>query len=384
MTDSPWAPYWAASMNEDSWDPSAPLSQPYNTIGWSDINFIPPPVEYVLRSAGILGATSQDYFTRAELSQLLSPFPDLDPLLFLRGLSLGAYATASIVTTGEITRKAAEELVRREAASSAKDFQDGRLPDEWDFAIGSVIGFRKMVLVNDVLKGAFGKPFPAHEEVDERSKARCLSFIPPAGQEMVYRNSHDVPDAKCSCGWWSYWSVDDARRHPIVTTASGEVIVAVEGTGRTIIGQRGWRSEYLRLIAVSGGQITEDYFARKYPGLPVYNSCEELIRNTTVDPNYGKIAQRYPELDSHDTQSLQIYTRFLMRVLRDIQERVAEEAERVTARRRAIYYSSPMFSGSGYVFPDVFSDWEYHRLVQAESGIAQDMRVVMTLIAERG
>jgi hypothetical protein len=74
---------------------------------------------------------------------------------------------------------------------------------------------------------------------------------------LVDAGHGEVPDSKCGCGFWAYWHglvADwDACRPYVVSASRHRINVmvpvggVVEGSGRTIIGERGFRAEKVRI-----------------------------------------------------------------------------------------------------------------------------------------
>lgn len=66
----------------------------------------------------------------------------------------------------------------------------------------------------------------------------------------IPRTDHDVPDDDCGCGFWAYW---DLQEHDIggSTGAFTENICGIiQGTGRVLVGERGFRSQYAKIVAL--------------------------------------------------------------------------------------------------------------------------------------
>lgn len=115
---------------------------------------------------------------------------------------------------------------------------DSREPD---FAAGTVTGARwwNLVLPGDyggypdpVLSGVRGAWEPGV------NTARCGHLIP---------GGHEVPREECGCGFWAYWEV---QQHPNPHGFGIPVLGVIEGWGRTLIGDRGFRCASARITAL--------------------------------------------------------------------------------------------------------------------------------------
>jgi hypothetical protein len=106
-----------------------------------------------------------------------------------------------------------------------------------DWTVESLIGaneFRWQPGVNE----AVCSTDPSHEPPVERfTRPRLLpgDYVPAQDQ--------------CGCGFWAYW---EPQEHPITGNENAylPVLGIVRGTGRTLIGPRGFRSQQARIIAL--------------------------------------------------------------------------------------------------------------------------------------
>lgn len=85
-----------------------------------------------------------------------------------------------------------------------------------------------------------------HEGVNE---ARCLSTDVAMGGVVARsrHRGHPAPAEGCSCGFWAYWHLAAAPYFG----ASPEFAGVIEGWGRCLIGSRGFRCQYARVVAVA-------------------------------------------------------------------------------------------------------------------------------------
>ncbi len=95
---------------------------------------------------------------------------------------------------------------------------------------------------------------------------------------------HLVPDEDCGCGFWGYWT--DTK--PGWATVTG----VIEGYGRTLLGNRGFRSEKARIRAVHVIDTWYEYdrtaaskITSKY-GVPAYSSIDEMLEKHPLTKDY--------------------------------------------------------------------------------------------------
>lgn len=149
-------------------------------------------------------------------------------------------------------------------------------PQDWDFAMGSVTGYRwwywhvppKLAGYRDedwtegpdsysYLIGAYkGEWEPG------RIEAKCK-----ASGYTYSHEEHIVPANRCGCGWWAYWGQGLKSEEVLYSQAKQPKIVreyylnntpmvkvpvlgVIEGSGRTIIGEKGFRSQYAKIKAL--------------------------------------------------------------------------------------------------------------------------------------
>jgi hypothetical protein len=119
---------------------------------------------------------------------------------------------------------------------------DGAEPD---LAIGSVTGVRWWNLAGTALQGVHG-PWVMGENT-----ARC-------GRRMSHgQDPHPVPEEDCGCGFWAYWTADAAGNpHSFEVPVLG----VIEGYGKTLIGERGFRCAKARIAALHIPGVFGDNF----------------------------------------------------------------------------------------------------------------------------
>lgn len=134
---------------------------------------------------------------------------------------------------------------------------DGFSGSEFGFAAGSVFGIRRWWLgVDGVLNGVYA-PWKAGVNEAACMKFREVSF--PAryfGATVRWAvcdgEEHLAPDEDCNCGFWAYWNPDGGGQ-PQFSSNPFAVHVAgvVEGFGRMLQGEKGFRCSRARIAGVS-------------------------------------------------------------------------------------------------------------------------------------
>lgn len=164
---------------------------------------------------------------------------------------------------------------------------DGREPD---LAIGSVTGVRWWNL--RMPDGPDGLPelslagmYASLADLWEpgENTARCARWARwcSEGQE------HQVPDEECGCGFWAYWDAPDA---PNPHGFSVPILGVIEGWGRTLIGDRGFRCARARIAAL---HFASDAAALvKYEHRPDYGPDYARFRTDDAVKTWRKLCGR--------------------------------------------------------------------------------------------
>lgn len=149
-------------------------------------------------------------------------------------------------------------------------------PQDWDFAMGSVTGYRWWYWhVPPKLAGYRDEEWPngpdsysyligayKGEWEPGRIEAKCK-----ASGYTYSHEEHTVPANKCGCGFWAYWDQGLKAEEVLYGLVKQPNIVreyylnkapmvkvpvlgVVEGSGRTIIGTKGFRSQYAKIKAL--------------------------------------------------------------------------------------------------------------------------------------
>jgi len=189
---------------------------------------------------------------------------------------------------------------------SAGDFSGST--HDFDLAVGSVLGLRwwalRRINSNVLLVNAPSCPLGSERLCGVQSfwqpgvnEAQCMPWNVSGVAIVDPVPGHDVPFENCGCGFWAYWNTSSAPRPPdIISRCRRQVIGVVEGFGRTLLGDRGFRCQRARIVALAatgelGGHWLRDYpgqrqnLAKSY-GVPIYLSLTELLERHPTTPDY--------------------------------------------------------------------------------------------------
>jgi hypothetical protein len=260
-------------------------------------------------------------------------------------------------------------------------------------AIGMIKGFRKWSILlpkmdgvePEVLKGSYGKNFLDHEAgADGRRKATCH-------QSGSKHPPEEVPaDNGCGCGWWAYWAPEEAQKHGGNGGAGAiDVTIGVEGTGRVVIGQKGFRSQYVKVTGIcpdesldADGMNRLVKFSRMHLlDAPVYATVDDLRDGAGTDPVYGTLAARYPEIARHGSRELAVYVWLLLHIQRSEQLYLGQLTERMkyTEAMRTDVYGNPMPTS-----PQEELNEEHNYVRISHDLLGTERRTVERILAERG
>jgi len=191
-----------------------------------------------------------------------------------------------------------------------------REPEDWDMAVGTVRGYRWWTMLVPVtsdaqhiaaldsgeyfsgeylswsplagrctIQGMHGGQWARMFSENGRYRARCsadrfLYFTSSASPVPTAPHVSETIEAGCGCGFWAYWKelpmewdacVPYARRDSVdgyhLTIPLAGVI---EGSGKTVIGERGFRCEYARVtdltLSLDGDCVYYDNIYANYGG----------------------------------------------------------------------------------------------------------------------
>jgi hypothetical protein len=81
----------------------------------------------------------------------------------------------------------------------------------------------------------YGDPW----SVDEINYARCTTC-----------KGDDVPGEHCSCGFWGFWTLEEARNYCFFGRQSNAVVLKVNLGGNVVEGTEGFRAQALTILEV--------------------------------------------------------------------------------------------------------------------------------------
>lgn len=156
-------------------------------------------------------------------------------------------------------------------------FSEKGEPDEWDMAIGEVYGYRWWQIslpahvagflgVDDVpieSPGLVGQN--GHLWQPGKHEAKCTRSGGQSWEELIVGQiTHMPPEARvaCGCGFWAYFdpqldvsshfgNLNKDQPYQIGWTVQLAVFGVVKGTGRVIIGEKGFRSQYAEIVGLA-------------------------------------------------------------------------------------------------------------------------------------
>ena len=145
---------------------------------------------------------------------------------------------------------------------------------DWDLTLGSVRGYRwwnwsiPAYLAGHTLASPcydFGPLIGANNYTwaDGKVEAKCDRYAPTWDDLLQgHRAEHEVPEYRitCGCGFWGYWppgvhcsvigGVSTLRGHSSATYLRIPVFGSIRASGRVIIGELGFRSQYAQIEAL--------------------------------------------------------------------------------------------------------------------------------------
>ena len=204
-------------------------------------------------------------------------------------------------TTGRLTAKQKAGPLSKITTTGMQGYSEAGQPEGWDMAVGTVRGYRWWKLAVPESWCGVLRPSgePGHYDVngkpvlpvitpeefaemgqlprltgaygcswaDGRNEATCRKRTGLYTDR--YSAPHEPPEYResCGCGFWAYWDAtlkaetvlpgwSDPRSDRKINIA---VFGAVEGSGRVIIGEKGFRSQYAKITALAIGAVSMPY-----------------------------------------------------------------------------------------------------------------------------
>lgn len=130
-------------------------------------------------------------------------------------------------------------------------------------------------------------------KVDPLTGAIVLATAPEAAP--LPPRPHDTPSETCKCGFYAYSDIEHTEIQLGRPRETQLVIGTIRGSGRTLIGTKGFRCEKAEVIALvdptRGGVKTADWrlrqrelLARVYPDVPLLPSQQALLDFAPIEP----------------------------------------------------------------------------------------------------
>jgi hypothetical protein len=235
-----------------------------------------------------------------QAAEIMLQLSSLPPDLQVRAIAMIYNEDAEALVGSASTQTANRDEYRSTGASG---FTEDGVPDDYDVAAGSVLGYRTWQLQKGVLLGAYGGDWPAPATSGHRYIAKCK------------KPQHDVPDERsCGCGFWAYWLPPDESS----VTYNHTVIGAIEGSGKIILGENGFRSRYavIRGLALTDLAYTKttDYYHDvklikdlKRFRVPVYANSDEMALELGTDQLYSPLTRDLRVFTSVPSRDLKSY-----------------------------------------------------------------------------
>lgn len=214
--------------------------------------------------------------------------------------------TGGLVNSSDLTRYLTQALTTTSFTNSsnpAPEPPDKKGPESFhglpfEFAVGEVYGLRMwhMDKYGRLRARNWDGAPPWRPGVNV---ARCVKRNAPMTHSswsfpvdytwtVVDNPGHEVPSDSCSCGFYAY--TDDLHAEVKSHARNGEepVLGIIKGTGRTLIGTQGFRSEKAEIVAfrdpTRGGAKTDAWRTRQlvhlrcvYPEVPVLDNRAALL-----------------------------------------------------------------------------------------------------------
>jgi len=178
------------------------------------------------------------------------------------------------------------------------------LADDLDFAAGSVFGCRWWYYtdVNHALHGFYLPWVPGvntavclSAEIEAKQMAAVNQTLPTwkLPKWMVEQREgpdHEAPAEKCGCGFYAFWHDDDERCAVSQSTFAIHVFGVVEGYGRVMLGDKGFRCGQARVVAA---WIDDTEWLSDTPVMLSLGDTTVELRSPDVAALAAKIGARY-------------------------------------------------------------------------------------------
>lgn len=174
----------------------------------------------------------------------------------------------------------------------------GQGEQDFEFAVGRVSGLRQWTLAGPDLRT---DPHKADRNWAPSPLAGATGFGWPDGVlEAVCNNGyrHSPPTekdpgtgARCGCGFWAYWDMTALAANRFAVTGRGlPVLGVIAGYGRVLIGERGFRSEKAKIIALAPAFSVQAEVSR--PSRDLWDQGQ-WVTGSLVDPVPDLVQQQH-------------------------------------------------------------------------------------------
>lgn len=102
---------------------------------------------------------------------------------------------------------------------------------------------------------------------------------------IAVQNRVMIMSGQCGCGFWAYWAVPGAGR-----PGREHVYGVIEGSGAVLIGERGFRCERARIVALCPGLVPEalERAAPLYPSAQLFGDLGSMLAEFPASPAQAK------------------------------------------------------------------------------------------------
>ncbi len=187
-------------------------------------------------------------------------------------------------------------------STGANGFTEQGAPSDYDTAAGSVFGYRTWGIKDGMLSGAYGGEWPQLPESEgRRYTAKCKAH-----------GCRNVPNEhSCGCGFWAYWQPSEKND----IQYSHCIIGVIEGSGKVILGENGFRSQYAVIKGLAPAEsawllpapkLSVESISRGYR-VPVFSGIDEMVKEIGTDPVYSPWARYLSVFTAVPVKALNAY-----------------------------------------------------------------------------
>jgi hypothetical protein len=149
---------------------------------------------------------------------------------------------------------------------------------DFGFAVGSVTGLRQWTLDKPDFRG---NPLRGEQDWRPDQLVGMTGYTwPPGVVEAVCNNGHrHVPPVEVldngtrdGCGFWAYWDAAGLAANRSSPGRGLPVLGVIEGFGRVLLGEKGFRSQKARIVALAPAFTIQAEVSPPMPGTPDWNT----------------------------------------------------------------------------------------------------------------